>query len=286
MERAYLLSYNYQYYSFDIAQIHIAICNMLEQMYMKINDKENANKYKNESIELEKYLLRLMGYLQPEIDEFMLYHHNNNTQQIFNNVNEEIIEEKENNDIPKKKNKRKKKKKIVINNNDNKEAIDQPISFNEVNEENKIYQLGYAAKKGKRELVQRYLESGFDPNIRNPLTGYTPLHYACWHEYKDIIMLLLQYNADPLIKNNEGETCLDTAKLSKNDEIIELLNNKIKELHSNEEIERKEIERKEENEIERNEIKENENSIKPNIENETTIDEDILNALKMKEELI
>ncbi len=60
------------------------------------------------------------------------------------------------------------------------------------------------------ELAALVLEHGADPNARNDM-GWTPLHYACQLDSRDVDMaaLLLKYGADPNAADNRGLTPLD-----------------------------------------------------------------------------
>ena len=49
-------------------------------------------------------------------------------------------------------------------------------------------------------LIEKY---NANPNGKT-LTGMTPLMFACKDGYEDLVVLLLQHGADPLIQNNNG----------------------------------------------------------------------------------
>lgn len=61
-------------------------------------------------------------------------------------------------------------------------------------------------------------------------SGNTPLHEACENGYAAIVETLLKRNADITIRNNRGEDAMLIAKRKRNGRIIELINQKIKEL--------------------------------------------------------
>ena len=66
----------------------------------------------------------------------------------------------------------------------------------------------FKAVRGKDiELVSFLLNSGINPNIQNNYMQ-SALHYAVYQgiESLDIILLLLKYGADPLLKNNKSQT--------------------------------------------------------------------------------
>jgi len=70
--------------------------------------------------------------------------------------------------------------------------------------------LHLAALRGGAEEVERLLNSGADPNVRD-VFGRTPLHYAAARNHKAAAELLLKHGADPNAKDNGGETPLDLA---------------------------------------------------------------------------
>jgi hypothetical protein len=55
-----------------------------------------------------------------------------------------------------------------------------------------------------------------DPNRANPNTGWTPLHYACAFNKPDSLNLLLNFNADRSLKDNNNLTPLELAQALKN----------------------------------------------------------------------
>jgi ankyrin repeat protein len=70
--------------------------------------------------------------------------------------------------------------------------------------------LHLAALRGDAEEVERLLNSGADPNVRD-VFGRTPLHYAAARNHKAAAELLLSRGADPNAKDESGETPLDLA---------------------------------------------------------------------------
>lgn len=66
---------------------------------------------------------------------------------------------------------------------------------------------------GKKECMtclQQFLMSGIDINSKDSF-GSTPLHCAILYENKEIVVFLLQHNADPNSKDQHGENCLHHA---------------------------------------------------------------------------
>jgi len=70
--------------------------------------------------------------------------------------------------------------------------------------------LHLAALRGSAEEVERLLNSGADPNVRD-VFGRTPLHYASARNHKAAAELLLKHGADPNARDEDGETPLDLA---------------------------------------------------------------------------
>lgn len=58
-----------------------------------------------------------------------------------------------------------------------------------------------------------------------PCGGHTALMYAVLLGHADVVQLLLEYGCDTDLKNNEGKTAIDLARLFHEDEIVELLEN-------------------------------------------------------------
>lgn len=59
-------------------------------------------------------------------------------------------------------------------------------------------------------------------NVQNN-DGWTPLHQAAYHNYTDLMKVLLQYGADRSIKTYRGKTALDQARRWNHGEAIQLL---------------------------------------------------------------
>ena len=80
--------------------------------------------------------------------------------------------------------------------------------------------LHYASRSKNKELLKRILSLGLDVNQQD-ICGWTPLMIAVKFSKKEDVEILLEYDADPRIKNNEGKTAWDYAK---NEQIKNLLN--------------------------------------------------------------
>ncbi|XP_012060943.1 PREDICTED: ankyrin repeat domain-containing protein 40-like [Atta cephalotes] len=73
---------------------------------------------------------------------------------------------------------------------------------------------------GDTEAVQDLLTLGVDVNAREPVSGWTALHWACKEGYLDIAVLLLKNGADKNIRSEIGET---PASVCSNQQILYLL---------------------------------------------------------------
>ncbi len=60
-----------------------------------------------------------------------------------------------------------------------------------------------------------------DPNVRDFVTGNTPLHIIVFHDFDQAVKLLLAAGANPFIKNNEGQTPKEVAFLGGIKKILE-----------------------------------------------------------------
>ena len=84
----------------------------------------------------------------------------------------------------------------------------------------------YAARIDARaEIMKILLDAGADPNGQDTVFGVAPLHnVVCDDEGVKLGKLLLEYGADPLLTDEDGETPLDVAKeYSRDQDLIDLL---------------------------------------------------------------
>ena len=69
--------------------------------------------------------------------------------------------------------------------------------------------------KGRFDLVMAKLLANADPSYPNSLTHKTPLHYAAEGGFTDIVIALIAFGADINVKDKEGRTPIEVARVSK-----------------------------------------------------------------------
>ncbi|MCP4771092.1 MAG: ankyrin repeat domain-containing protein [Planctomycetes bacterium] len=79
-----------------------------------------------------------------------------------------------------------------------------------------------AAYTGNIEAIKQHLVAGTDVNAKNEWGG-TPLHFATFGSYKEVVELLIAKGADVNAKDGVGETPLHWAAKEGNKEVVELL---------------------------------------------------------------
>jgi cytohesin len=82
--------------------------------------------------------------------------------------------------------------------------------------------LHWAARQGRKEIVELLLRKGADPKARTQ-TRETPLHAAAAGAHKEVVDLLLAAGADVNARDDEGETPLFAAVRSRNVEVVKAL---------------------------------------------------------------
>lgn len=86
--------------------------------------------------------------------------------------------------------------------------------------------LHVAAETGNARIAEMCLMGGINVNSINN-RSCTPLHFAVFHNHKNVVELLLNHNAVVGLKSFEGKDALDYAVEKGNEEIISLLMFKI-----------------------------------------------------------
>ena len=59
-----------------------------------------------------------------------------------------------------------------------------------------------ASQRGDLPLIRACIEAGNVPTDARDRDGFTPLHYACWHNQEDAALVLLYYHADLASRDN------------------------------------------------------------------------------------
>lgn len=73
------------------------------------------------------------------------------------------------------------------------------------------------------EIVKQHIEAGTDINMKDQMSGSTPLITAATFGKTEIVKALINANADPDLKNNEGSTALHAAAFFCRIEIVQML---------------------------------------------------------------
>ena len=76
---------------------------------------------------------------------------------------------------------------------------------------------------GNSEIVKQHIAAGTDINLKDPISGSTPLILASTFGKTDIAKILIDANAELNIKNNEGSTALHAAAFFCHVEIVKIL---------------------------------------------------------------
>ncbi|PTX62884.1 ankyrin repeat protein [Kordia periserrulae] len=80
-----------------------------------------------------------------------------------------------------------------------------------------------AVLSGNLEAVQQHIKAGSDLNVKEPMSGSTPLITAVTFNKIDIAKALINAKVDVSLKNNDGSTALHTAAFFGRIEMVQLL---------------------------------------------------------------
>ncbi|MFA9389965.1 MAG: ankyrin repeat domain-containing protein [Prolixibacteraceae bacterium] len=80
-----------------------------------------------------------------------------------------------------------------------------------------------AILSGNLEVVKQHIEAGTDINMKDQMSGSTPLITAVTFDKTAIVKALIDANADLTIKNNDGATALHVAAFFCRVEIVQML---------------------------------------------------------------
>ena len=88
---------------------------------------------------------------------------------------------------------------------------EKPFDLDNQDENGKTVLINIVELRGNAEQMWVLLDYGADPNIRDN-EGKTALHHACLVDRKDMIICLLLFGADPEIEDNENKKCFEDYK--------------------------------------------------------------------------
>ena len=81
----------------------------------------------------------------------------------------------------------------------------------------------YASTGANDETVRVLLEAGAEPNVTDKGEGFTPLMHAAAEGQAKVVQTLLKHNADPTLRDVDGDTALDFATQNGHDNVVRLL---------------------------------------------------------------
>lgn len=90
------------------------------------------------------------------------------------------------------------------------EIVDAGFSVNQRDEEN-VSLLHWAAINNRKEIVQYLIKKDAEIDAVGGELMSTPLHWATRQGHTQILVLLMQYGADPSLRDGEGGSCLHLA---------------------------------------------------------------------------
>ena len=88
---------------------------------------------------------------------------------------------------------------------------EKPYDLDNQDENGKTVLINIVELRGNTEQMWVLLDYGADPNIRDN-EGKTALHHSCIVDRKDMIICLLLFGADPEIEDNENKKCFEDYK--------------------------------------------------------------------------
>jgi len=109
------------------------------------------------------------------------------------------------------------------------QLLEQGTDVNALNNDDQtpLHYVSYAAGFDRVDIAYLLLEYGAKSVINKPdKKGNTILHYAALIGSKILVEFLLEYDADPNIKNSEGQTPLASATSKGHKAVIDFLKDK------------------------------------------------------------
>ena len=81
----------------------------------------------------------------------------------------------------------------------------------------------YASTGANDETVRVLLEAGAEPNVTDTGEGFSPLMHAAAEGQARVVQTLLKHNADPTLRDVDGDTALDFATQNGHENVVRLL---------------------------------------------------------------
>jgi len=82
-----------------------------------------------------------------------------------------------------------------------------------------------AAMWGHVDAVKLLLHAKANANVFKNQRRWTPLHFACKHGKSDVVRALLEGKCDPFMKDSNDRTSLELARRSKQNDVVQLIEN-------------------------------------------------------------
>ncbi len=87
--------------------------------------------------------------------------------------------------------------------------------------------LHYASTGPFVPTVEFLLKKGANPNVVDSEEHFTPIMFAAAEGHIDVVRMLLEYNADPSLKDIDGDTAETFARQNGHTEVADLLKSKV-----------------------------------------------------------
>jgi ankyrin repeat protein len=85
--------------------------------------------------------------------------------------------------------------------------------------------LMWAATGDNAEAVELLLEAGSEVNAVDTSEGFTALMHAAAEGHASVVKVLLKHDADPAVRDTDGDTARDFATRNRHVDVVQLLAN-------------------------------------------------------------